>query len=70
MTGDEESDTNHFTQFINELSSQDQIVEHKDFVKFDFFRSKSNSMQFPNITDDSNTNNSKSSVNDNHDFEN
>lgn len=69
MTGDEESDANHFTQFINELSAQDQMFEQKDFVKFDFFRSKSISMQFPNSNDECNANNS-SSINHNHDFEN
>ena len=69
MTGDEESDANHFTQFINELSAQDQMFEQKDFLKFDFFRSKSSSMQFPNSNDECNANNSRS-INHNHDFEN
>jgi hypothetical protein len=68
MTGEEDTDANHFTQFINELSGQDQIFEHKDFLKFDFFRSKSSSMQFPNSTED--CTNSSSSINHNHDFEN
>jgi hypothetical protein len=69
MSGEEESDANHFTQFLSELSGHDQMFEHKDFVKFDFFRSKSSSMQFPNTNDECTTNNS-SSINHNHDFEN
>ena len=32
------------------------MFEPKDFVKFDFFRSKSSSVQFPNSTADESSN--------------
>ena len=46
LTEEEEEDTkNNFTQFINELSGHGPNFERKEFLQFDFFRSKSISMQ-------------------------
>jgi hypothetical protein len=42
---EEEDDVNNFTQFINELSGHGPNYERKEFIKFDFFRSQSISMQ-------------------------